>query len=195
MPEVQTTTTREVARSLRVLVPLIKEDLAQAREASERAGVPHYRAAGEKIHEARRSGEMSLTELCSWTKRNFNVGRTQTFLYMSYAKATAGLSAQADHPSLHEHRTRSLGHKQTVYPRAWHEDVKSSIEQAKRDMDRVREENLNREQERLAQRKLAMRLIDIGYKVLAKELHPDKGGTREAMTRLVTVRDRLRKCM
>jgi hypothetical protein len=32
---------------------------------------------------------------------------------------------------------------------------------------------------------LGLRLIDIGWKVLARELHPDKGGSREAMTRLI----------
>jgi hypothetical protein len=42
-----------------------------------------------------------------------------------------------------------------------------------------------------AQRALARRLIDIGYKALAKELHPDKGGSSEAMSRLGDVRRRL----
>jgi hypothetical protein len=36
---------------------------------------------------------------------------------------------------------------------------------------------------------LAMKLIDIGYKVLAMKLHPDRrGGSREAMERLNKVR-------
>lgn len=47
-------------------------------------------------------------------------------------------------------------------------------------------------QEREAQRTLALRLIDIGYKVLAKELHPDAGGSKDAMARLHIVRDRLK---
>ena len=38
-----------------------------------------------------------------------------------------------------------------------------------------------------------LRLIDIGYRVLAKELHPDKiGGSREAMTRLNRVKERFK---
>jgi hypothetical protein len=40
--------------------------------------------------------------------------------------------------------------------------------------------------------KLGLRLIDIGFKSLARDLHPDKGGSREAMTRLNKVRERLR---
>ena len=35
-----------------------------------------------------------------------------------------------------------------------------------------------------AQPQLALHLIDIGYEVLARVLHSDKGGSREAMTRL-----------
>jgi hypothetical protein len=41
--------------------------------------------------------------------------------------------------------------------------------------------------------KLAMQLIDIGYKALATKLHPDKGGSGDAMSRLNEVRDRLKQ--
>jgi DnaJ-class molecular chaperone len=41
--------------------------------------------------------------------------------------------------------------------------------------------------------KLAMQLIDIGYKALATKFHPDKGGSRDAMSRLNEVRDRLKQ--
>jgi len=75
--------------------------------------------------------------------------------------------------------------------RDWHEPVKESIERAKREAERIREAELSRQQERDAERKLALRLIDIGFKILVKELHPDKGGSRDAMSRLNRVRDRL----
>jgi len=42
----------------------------------------------------------------------------------------------------------------------------------------------NRSKEDAAVRALAKRMIDIGYKTLAKELHPDAGGSKEAMVRL-----------
>jgi hypothetical protein len=35
---------------------------------------------------------------------------------------------------------------------------------------------------------LALQLIDIGYKVLSVKLHPDKGGSHDAMRRLNKVR-------
>ena len=38
----------------------------------------------------------------------------------------------------------------------------------------------------------AANLIDLGYRALATRLHPDRGGSREAMTRLNLVRDELK---
>ncbi len=49
-----------------------------------------------------------------------------------------------------------------------------------------------RQAELLAERELALRLIEIGYKILAKELHPDKG-RGAAMARLNRVRKRLQQ--
>jgi hypothetical protein len=48
-------------------------------------------------------------------------------------------------------------------------------------------------QEAIARLRLAQEVIDVGYKQLAKELHPDKGGAPEGMVRLNRVRDRLRQ--
>lgn len=59
-------------------------------------------------------------------------------------------------------------------------------QQAQREHFRqLHEQQLKSTQEREAQRQLSMRMIDVGYKALAKELHPDKeGGSSEAMSRL-----------
>ena len=46
-----------------------------------------------------------------------------------------------------------------------------------------------------AQRSLALQVIDLGYKALARTLHPDHGGSTEAMRRLNLVRARLRRGM
>jgi hypothetical protein len=47
--------------------------------------------------------------------------------------------------------------------------------------------------EREAQRELGQRLVDIGFKTLAREYHPDKGGSNEAMARLNRARDHLKR--
>jgi hypothetical protein len=49
------------------------------------------------------------------------------------------------------------------------------------EMERQRKEEMT---ERQQQRELSHRMIDAGYKVLAKELHPDRGGSGEKMARL-----------
>jgi hypothetical protein len=63
-------------------------------------------------------------------------------------------------------------------------------------MHRARRENEERRRAQAAahkeQSELALRLIDIGYKALAMKLHPDKGGSQDAMARLNLVRNRLR---
>lgn len=191
-----TTMTSEnaVARPLSVLVPLIKEDLAQGKEASERAGLPYYQAAGEKMLEAK--GQLKQGEFVPWVQRHLSISQTQAKLYMSYARTTASIQndARAPFTSLDDFKRRGLGHHRpmNVRPAAWHEPVKEVVDRARRDAERIQEENLSRAQERDEQRKLALRLIDIGYKILSKELHPDKGGSRDAMTRLNQVRDRLK---
>jgi hypothetical protein len=39
---------------------------------------------------------------------------------------------------------------------------------------------------------LGLRLIDIGYKAVARQCHPDLGGSAEQMARLNVVRERLK---
>jgi hypothetical protein len=60
--------------------------------------------------------------------------------------------------------------------------------QRREQLRRLQEEGAKRAAEREAQRELSRRMIDIGYKVLAKELHPDKGGNAEMMARLNSAR-------
>jgi len=57
------------------------------------------------------------------------------------------------------------------------EQIRQQQEQNRRQFEQERAE-------REAQRKLSLRMIDAGYKTLAKELHPDKGGPPEVMSRL-----------
>lgn len=183
----------QVARPLKVLVPLIKHDLTQAREAVEKAGLPYYRAAGEKLLEAK--GQMDHGEFRGWVERNFTVKLRQAQLYMSFVVATRGgdKRTQGRFSSLQEFRREHHGYKQTVHPQPWHQPVKDVVDEAKRQAERLRDEELTRQQERKAERQLALQLIDIGFKALASKLHPDKGGSRDAMSRLNRVRDRLKQ--
>lgn len=185
-------TEKQVTRPLAVLVPLIKDDLQQGKEASEKAGIPYYRAAGDKMIEAK--PQLDHGEFVSWIKRNFGISKQQAQRYMSLASTTndAQKSRARDFSSIRDFERQTTGSTSTGKTN-WHEPVKQIINKAEDQMERLREYELNRAEESRAQKTLAMQLIDIGYKALATKLHPDKGGSREAMARLNTVRDRLRK--
>lgn len=182
---------RQVARPLKVLVPLIEDDLRQGREAAERAGLPYYRNAGEKMLEAKpQVGHGSFQD---WIKRNFGISKQQANLYMRLAGTEK--SSALDFSSLSEF-VRETGNPNynkphTVRPQAWHEPVKQAINTF--NPEAYAKDLQNKRQERDLERKLALKLIDIGFKVLAAELHPDKrSGSSEAMTRLNNVRNRLK---
>ena len=177
-----------IARPLRVLVPLIKDDLKEGDAAAERAGLPHYRAAGEKMLEAKPqlSGEFE-----AWVRRNFKISSTQARRYMALARTTEDRNFNRQPVTL----TEAIGEQPRDVRRAkWHAPVAEIVSKAQINAVRWAQANLNRVEEREAQRKLGLQLIEIGYKALASKLHPDKvGGSRDAMTRLNTVRDRLKQ--
>lgn len=193
------TTNGAIARPLKVLVPLIKDDLAKAKDAAERAGLPYYQAAGEKMIEAK--SQLNHGEFTDWMKRNFDISIQHARKYMRLAEHSAGQKESADSfSSLADFvRQTAKNPSDETYGRsygqtsAWHGSVKEVVKEIDTETLNIKREEMNRQEERDAQHKLALQLIDIGYKVLARELHPDKGGSRDAMSRLNTVRDRLKQ--
>jgi hypothetical protein len=178
----------EVARPLSVLVPLIKDDLDQGREASERAGLPYYRAAGEKMLEAKASADMKHGEFRGWIKRNFKISTETAANYMRLA-AHLEKSGALDFSSMSDF-IRKTSRPNYNQPSGWHGPVNDIA--AKVNIDALAKERQTREREAKMLRELSHRLIDIGYKVLASKLHPDKGGSAEAMARLNKVRSTLK---
>ena len=195
MTSIETSSSREVARPLRVLEPLIRSDLENA----ERAGMPYYRAAGEKLIEAR-DGNFAgnRTQWLGWATRRFKKSRARIDGYVKLVTRESSTRAQGkqpkDYTSMRQFQREELGYKPSPVrvPRTdWHADVQKNIDAARARAQRLQDEELSRQQERKAERELALKLIDIGYKVLARELHPDKGGSRDAMSRLNRVRKHL----
>jgi hypothetical protein len=186
---------RQVARPPHVLVPLIKRDLEQGHEAANRASVPYYRAAGEKMIEAKE--QLKHGEFQPWLKRHFTISYDTARRYMGFVDAE---KTQARVFSSINSALKASGNNGYMpnkpRPQPWHEPVKEIIDRTKREQERVTRlyaDEITKKQEREAQRDLSLRLIDIGYKVLAKELHPDKGGSREIMARLNKARDHLKQ--
>ena len=54
------------------------------------------------------------------------------------------------------------------------------------------QEKQTRNDEVRLHRELAVELVDIGFKALASRLHPDRGGSKDAMSRLNRVREELK---
>jgi hypothetical protein len=196
------TVTKEapVLRPLGVLVPLIKKDLEQARAvhtAAEKASEPYYFAIGDKLIEAK--AQLASGEFTQWVSKNFKFGQRQAQQYMALARATSdtqkrvalrAMEEMSFNAAVREHTSNvNLGR-----PAAWREDIKDNVQKARVEARRLAlEDSRSRADERAAEKKLALRLIDIGFKVLVKELHPDKGGTKDAMSRLSRVRTRLKQ--
>jgi hypothetical protein len=174
MPQDLKVEKRRIARPLKVLVPLIKTELAAGYE----AGLEHYRRAGEMLNEAK--DQVSHGSWTRWLTRNFELSQTQARRYMRLARAVDG---DGDFKTTPEGCFRSIKDVIGEHPaRAASQIDFAALRQA--DLKRVGEHKLKLD--------LAAQLIDIGFKVLASKLHPDKGGSPEAMTLLNEVRDELK---
>lgn len=188
------TISKEITRPLKLLVPLIKKDLEQAKVAADEAAMPYYKAAGEKMWEAK--GQIGHGGFEAWVKRNFGIGRRQASLYMQYAKhemsSTDSHLGKPQPSTLREFVRDHTTNKRFGDKSAWRETIDAAT--SRHNIEAMRQDQLAQDKERALQKKMALQIIQIGYKVLASKLHPDKGGTREAMARLNTVRNRLKDC-
>lgn len=188
---VQTTKNHPVARPLKVLVPLIRKDIKSGDQAARSASMPFYRAAGYKMLEAKESPEMTHGQFTSWIEDELQISYDRAKDYMGLVKAEKGRATPfssinefhkvTGNPSYMPNKPR---------PQPWHEPVKEAVNKV--NVESLKQDALARQEERALQRKLALSLIDIGYKALASKLHPDKGGSREAMIRLNRVRELLK---
>jgi hypothetical protein len=189
MTAVAVSEARNVARPLSVLVPLIKDDLEKAKE----AGLPHYCDVGEKLIEAK--FQLRHGAFLPWVVRNFGMGRRQASEYMHLARKHRGTEMGEVIPisvraAIGDARPDNPNYGK---PAPWRADIDEKVKRALEQSKRLQDEALSRKQERDAESKLALQLIDIGYKALASKLHPDKGGSRDAMSRLNRVRARLKQ--
>lgn len=180
---------REVARPLKVLEKLILEDIEQG----ELAGKGFYKAAGEKLNEARDGYyDGDPQGFYVWATKKFGKSSAQIRTWMGFAAASSRKSFKSI-AEYRRHKGDPGAAKSGRLSRGWTAPVDDIAERARNEARRLAsQEEMTRAQERDAEAKLGLRLIDIGYRVLAKELHPDKGGSRDAMSRLGRVRDRLR---
>jgi hypothetical protein len=125
-------------------------------------------------------------EWLAWVERNFHLSEKTAWRYMKLASETVShrTRASATLSSVTE-PGRHPGHRP-----AWQAPVQKAVNAL--NVEAIRADFQSRAKEDRLIRELALQLIDIGYKVLASKLHPDKGGSAEAMARLNKVKSLLK---
>jgi len=176
-----------VARPLKVLIPLIRADI----EAGDRAGMEYYADAGDKLIEAKESEQVPFGSWTNWISKNFGVGERQAQRYMHLARLRAEQQKRPGRSvlpiSLNEMRGETERQRKQRARAASYESILREVEP-----DTYAIEKQTRADEVQLHRDIALELIDIGYKALATHLHPDHGGSKEAMGRLNRVRAELK---
>jgi Protein of unknown function (DUF3102) len=171
-----------ITRPLRVLEPLIKDDLRRGNE----AGLEYYRAAGDKLREART--QVATHRWGAWLSQKFELSRMTAWRYMRLSELYEEGTVSHEDTSYREltepgHTAKQRARTQKTRP------YRKAISDV--DVDDIARHRDTREEEVRLHRELALQLIDIGFKALATRLHPDRGGSRIGMQRLNTVRRHL----
>jgi hypothetical protein len=175
---------RSIGRPLKTLIPMIQSELQQGNE----AGQEHYQRAGQMLIEAK--DQVSHGQWGPWLTKNFELSQPQARLYMQWARHHEQNAAGGrTYSSMREMRG------------ATERDREQRKSQQQKDFRRVLrdvaadtfiQERQARDAEVQLHRELAEELVDLGYRALATKLHPDRGGTQNAMVRLNRVRDELK---
>jgi len=178
--------TRQVSRPLKVLVPLIQEEL----NAGISAGMAHYIKAGRMLNEAREI--VTYGNWGRWLKDNFHLSRDTANDYMRVARQVD--KADPTCRELPTSITSVVDQPRTIKSVTKKNKLKSLFDGVdKINVTRLSDERKSRVDELKLHRDIALQLIDLGYKALATRLHPDAGGSRDAMSRLNTVRHELKE--
>jgi Protein of unknown function (DUF3102) len=177
---------RKIARPLKTLIPLIQGELQMGDE----AGREHYEEAGHLLIEAK--DQVPYGRWGSWLTKHFDLTHRTANLYMQWARHREEIrtgDSKVEYDSMRHMRGAREQQR---------EDRGSVQQQAFRRVlrdvarDTFVQERQTRDDEIKLHRDLAEELIDIGYRALATRLHPDRGGSKDAMARLNRVRDELK---
>jgi hypothetical protein len=166
----------KVARPLRILVPLIQSEIS----AGNAAGLEHYRRAGEMLIEAK--DQVSYGNWGTWLSKNFELSRRTAQSWMSLARQgqTRIGDARVAPRTLNEATGQSARNRRRRAIWKSFPDIDSRILESEDKEARLRDQ-------------LAKKLVTEGYRALAMELHPDRGGSNPAMARLQAVYEEIKR--
>jgi hypothetical protein len=175
---------RAVARPLKVLIPLIQGELQRGNA----AGLEHYRMAGEMLIEAK--DQIGYGGWGRWLAKNFDLSQPTAARYMRWARESDHAVTEPRYQSIRDMTGQTARDRENRQSKQ-QQDFRRTLRDVARD-DFVQERQA-RDDEIGLHRELAAELIDLGYRALATRLHPDRGGTKDAMARLNRVRDELKQ--
>src|SRR5215831_16584335 len=151
--------TQQIARPLKVLVPLIQSELQQGNT----AGHGHYRRAGEMLIEAK--GQVAYGGWGRWLTKNFDLSHRQANEYMRWAREydqnRGGAAKISSLRQMSGHTERRREERQS--------DQQQAFRRVLRDVarDDFIQERQARDDEIKLHRELAEELVDLGYRALA----------------------------
>jgi hypothetical protein len=178
----------QIARPLKVLVPLIQEELIAGNE----AGMEHYIKAGRMLNEVKDSGQVPYGSWGRWLKANFKLSHSTAADYMRVARKVD--EAGSTFRELPKSITSVVDPPRTIKSVTKANKLKSLFDGVDRvNVTRLADERQDRDKEIKLHQELALQIIDLGYRAMATRLHPDAGGSRDAMSRLNTVRHALKE--
>jgi hypothetical protein len=160
---------------LKVLIPLIQGELQQG----DVAGREHYTEAGRMLIEAKPQKPKGAWG--RWLNENFELSQSTARRYMRWARLQDDHGVTERPTSMREmtgDTTRDRERRNSKQQKAYR-DVMRDISR-----DDFVQERQTRDDEIRLHRELAGELVDLGYRALATRLHPDRGGSKDAMTRL-----------
>lgn len=174
----------KLGRPLKILIPLIKQDI----ERGDRAGMQYYADAGDKLLEAK--PQVAHGYWGTWVSKNFELGQHTARRYMQLARLRADQNERGARVLPSSLREMTGNTERTRESRASERPFRAVLQEL--DTDFYTQEKQTRDEEVRLHREMALELVDIGYKALATRLHPDRGGSKDAMSRLNRVRDELK---
>jgi len=171
-------------RSLEVLVPLIKQAVSSGDEATQR-GMEFYREAGEMLLEAKE--QVGRGQWLHWLSENFHLSSATAHRWMLVASTEGDFDSQREV----ERHTRA----RTRIPSGLPENIRRILRGLTPDVEALGDSEISESRESKLMRKLAAQVVDAGFRVMSMKLHPDHGGSNEAMRRLNQVRAALKNAV
>jgi hypothetical protein len=176
---------RQISRPLKTLIPLIQSELQQGNS----AGLEHYRRAGEMLIEAK--DQIGHGGWGRWLTKNFDMSSRTAQDYMRWAREhnqTRSGAAQVPYASIRE-MTGNTERLREQRQSPQNKRLKDVLRDVMQDRDAFVQERQRQTEQIEAYREMAEKYANAGYHTMAKLLHPDRGGSKNAMAMLNRIHD------